>query len=165
MTRTYIVAGFLVLLGFFLIFHGGTKVSLFNYAEASGEAAGKQHGNSPADGANGSHGSDATDDPDRSDWDWRELGEATFVKQCSACHGMAGEGMPGVFPALAGNEFVTGDPKTVVRVPMNGRGGMPRFRDALSDEEFAAVLSHIRNAWGNEAEPITPEVVAEVRAE
>lgn len=98
-------------------------------------------------------------------WDWRELGEATFAKHCAACHGTGGEGMPGVFPALKGNEFVMGDPKAVVRVPMNGRGGMPRFRDTFSDEEFAAVLSYVRNSWGNEADAITPEIVADVRKE
>lgn len=107
----------------------------------------------------------ASANDDAADGAWRELGEAVFVKNCAACHGMTGEGMPGVFPALAGNEFIVGDAKAVVRVPMNGRGGMPRFADTLSDEEIAAVLSYVRNAWGNEAEPITPELVAEVRKE
>lgn len=99
------------------------------------------------------------------EWDWQELGQLVFANNCASCHGMTGEGIPGVFPAFQGNEFVLGEPKAVIRVPMNGRGGMPSFRNALSDEQLAAVLSYIRNSWGNEAEPITPGLVADVRAQ
>lgn len=101
---------------------------------------------------------------EEADWDWSELGPATFARVCAACHGEAGEG--GFGPTFIGNEFVMGeDAKVVIRVPMNGRGAMPSFRDMLSDEELAAVLSYIRNSWGNEADAVLPAMVAEVRAE
>lgn len=106
-----------------------------------------------------------TEEAEVPEWHWRELGQSVFTNNCAACHQMTGEGISGVFPAFKGNEFVMGDPRAVIRVPMNGRGGMPTFRDALSDDEFAAVLSYIRNSWGNEAEPIAPGLVAEVRGE
>jgi mono/diheme cytochrome c family protein len=47
-------------------------------------------------------------------------------------------------------------------------GSMPAFGTTPpldSDESLAAVLSYVRNAWGNQAEPITPEQVAAVRSE
>lgn len=97
--------------------------------------------------------------------DWRELGAQLYTLNCAPCHGLEGQGLPGVYPAFAGNAFVTGDPVTVARVPLNGRGGMPTFREVLSDVELAAILSYIRNSWGNEADPVTPELVAQVRHE
>ena len=36
---------------------------------------------------------------------------------------------------------------------------------AMTDAEIAAVLTYIRNSWGNEAPMVTKEMVAKVRAE
>ena len=41
---------------------------------------------------------------------------------------------------------------------------MTPFGGLLNDEEMAAVLTYVRNAFGNEASVITPEKVAQVRA-
>ncbi len=90
-------------------------------------------------------------------------GAALFATDCSACHQAQGEGIAGAFPALAGNVFVQGPPEAVARTVMNGRGGMPSFRADLSDADSAAVLSYVRQAWGNKAAPITPAQVAAVR--
>jgi len=35
----------------------------------------------------------------------------------------------------------------------------------LSDDDLAAALSYIRQAWGNQAPPVTPEQVKAIRAE
>ncbi len=42
---------------------------------------------------------------------------------------------------------------------------MTAFRNLLNDEELAAVLTFVRNSWGNEASVIAPETVKRVRAE
>ena len=42
---------------------------------------------------------------------------------------------------------------------------MTAFRDLLKDDELAAVLTFVRNTWGNEGSVIDPETVAKVRAE
>lgn len=89
--------------------------------------------------------------------------QATFLDNCSACHQASGQGIPGVFPALAGDTFVKGDAAQVVRVILGGRGGMPSFRNDLSDEQIAAVASYIRTSWGNRAKPVSPAFIAEVR--
>lgn len=90
-------------------------------------------------------------------------GGAMFQENCSACHQPKGEGVPGAFPALAGNKFVTGDPKGPAYVVTHGRGGMPNFADDLSDKQVATILTFVRSAWGNTAPAIAPEVVASVR--
>lgn len=88
-------------------------------------------------------------------------GEEIYSANCAACHGPDGQG-GGEYPALAGNEFLTGDPAQAIEVVHNGRGAMPAFGEQLSNEEIAAVLSYERNSWGNEAEAITPDQVAQV---
>jgi alcohol dehydrogenase (quinone), cytochrome c subunit len=41
---------------------------------------------------------------------------------------------------------------------------MPSFVGKLTDTEIARVLTFIRNAWGNEAEPVAPEEVEKLRS-
>ena len=90
-------------------------------------------------------------------------GRAQFMETCAACHQPDGTGSPGAFPALAGTPFVQGDAKAVVTVLINGRAGMPSFRDDLTDEQIANALTYVRSAWGNQAAPISRDMVAEVR--
>jgi len=90
-------------------------------------------------------------------------GETMFTQNCSACHQVTGKGIPGAFPALAGDAFVAGPPETVAAVVLNGRGGMPTFAKDLSNDEIATILTYVRSAWGNKASPVTPAIVAKVR--
>ena len=91
-------------------------------------------------------------------------GQALFKENCSVCHKVTGLGVPGSFPALAGNRFLTRDGATIAKVVLNGRGGMPSFRDDLSDAEISTVISYIRSSWGNKAPPVPATVVAGARA-
>ena len=90
-------------------------------------------------------------------------GASLFAQNCSACHQLTGKGIPGAFPALAGDAFPQGPPEPVVRLLLNGRGGMPSFRADLDDRQIAAILTYVRSTWGNQAPMITPAVVAKVR--
>lgn len=90
-------------------------------------------------------------------------GATLFKENCSACHQIKGQGVPGSFPALARNKFVQGDPKGPAYVVTHGRGGMPNFSEDLNDRQIAAILSYVRSAWGNNAPPLTPMVVASMR--
>jgi cytochrome c oxidase subunit II len=94
--------------------------------------------------------------------EWFELGRAAYAEACSACHQPDGAGIPGAFPALAGNPFVTGPAQGIVHVVLNGRAGMPSF-GGLSDERIALIVSYVRNAWENDAHPVDAEMVATVR--
>ena len=59
--------------------------------------------------------------------------------------------------------IVKGDATELVRTILAGRNGMPSFKNDLSDEQVAAIVSHIRTSWGNGAAPVTPAFIAEVR--
>jgi cytochrome c6 len=90
-------------------------------------------------------------------------GKATFEEHCADCHRLSGEGLPPTFPALKGNPFVQGDPGAVIDTVLKGRKGlatMPSWQGTLSNAQVAAVLSYIRQAWGNQAPPVSPEQVA-----
>jgi cytochrome c6 len=92
-----------------------------------------------------------------------EDGASLFQQNCSACHQPKGEGVPGAFPALAGNKFVQGDPKGPAYILTHGRGGMPNFSEDLDDRQMAAILSYVRASWGNKAAALDAPVVASVR--
>jgi len=96
-----------------------------------------------------------------------ERGARLYEWHCAACHGERGEGIPGAYPALAGNRAVT-LPVTanLVQVVLHGGFapatagnprpfGMPPFATVLGHGDVAAVLTHIRASWGNRAAPVT----------
>ncbi|HTC29200.1 MAG TPA: cytochrome b N-terminal domain-containing protein [Candidatus Acidoferrum sp.] len=94
-------------------------------------------------------------------------GASVFAQNCQTCHGQNGQGQPGVAPPLAGNPFVTGDPKAVINVVENGLHGetimgqsygapMPAWKGTLSKSDLAAVITYIRGGLGsNKASAIT----------
>ena len=102
-------------------------------------------------------------------------GEAIYYDQCSACHQIRGEGVPGLFPALKGGTMVHAqDPSSMIRLDLEGGRGawtsqdpnamsMPSFNWKLSDEQVAAVVSYIRAAWGNAAPPVSADAVKTMR--
>lgn len=90
-------------------------------------------------------------------------GLQVYRAACAPCHGVSGEGTGQQFPALQGNQVVQGDPQLVIQVILSGRRLMPSWRDQLTDAQIAAVASYIRGAWGNDAPPVSAEVVARQR--
>jgi mono/diheme cytochrome c family protein len=91
-------------------------------------------------------------------------GKSLFARNCAACHQANGKGIPGAFPALAGNGFVQGAPGEVATVLLKGRGGMPDFSGSLDDAEIAQVLSYVRASWGNSAAALSAQEVGAQRS-
>lgn len=89
--------------------------------------------------------------------------QSQFLDNCSACHQATGKGVKGAFPPLAGSPLVQGDPKIVMTTVLNGRAGMPAFKDDLTDADLAAILTYVRSSWGNKASAIKPVDVAAAR--
>ncbi len=101
-------------------------------------------------------------------------GEALFTARCAACHQTTGAGIQGVFPPLAGSEWVMGDPRRVVAIVTYGLQGkiavagesydsaMPSVQ--LTDGELAEVLTYVRGAWGNDAGAVEADLVTDARA-
>jgi mono/diheme cytochrome c family protein len=96
-------------------------------------------------------------------------GQAVYVDQCTACHGAAGDGIVGLIPTLKGSPSVQStDTTTLRRIVTEGArsvatdraptgAAMPAFGWKLNEDQIAAVLTYIRNSWGNVATPVTPE--------
>ena len=90
-------------------------------------------------------------------------GKSLFMDNCSACHQATGKGVKGAFPQLAGSPLVQGDAKVVITTVLNGRAGMPAFKDDLSDADISAILTYVRSSWGNKASAVAPNDVVATR--
>jgi mono/diheme cytochrome c family protein len=110
------------------------------------------------------------------------MGKAQFQQVCITCHQATGMGLPPIYPPLAGSEWVEGSPDRVIRIVLYGLKGdvhvkgqtynaaaMPVFGQVpgsaynWSDEKIAAVLTYVRQEWGNKAGAITADQVAAIR--
>lgn len=103
------------------------------------------------------------------------IGERVYARNCLSCHQKSGGGVPNLNPPLVDTEWVLGDEARLIEVILNGlneeievngevyHNAMASFAQ-LSDQEIAAVLTYIRNSWGNDAPAISAEKVAAVRA-
>ena len=97
-----------------------------------------------------------------------QQGQKVYEDNCVDCHRHNGKGLPGTFPAHDGNPFVVGPPSPVIATVLNGRKGnlgrMPDWKDKLDDQQIAAVVTYIRQAWSNRAPAVTPAMVAATRS-
>ena len=106
------------------------------------------------------------------EWSLAELterGEGVYQKNCVACHQMNGEGLPPIFPALAGSDIVMFDKNRNVEILMEGVQGaaMQSFANQLSEVDMAAVITYTRQAWGNaengDGEYVVPSNIVEYK--
>ncbi len=87
-------------------------------------------------------------------------GKQIYVEYCAECHQMDGTGWSTLIPPLAHNPIVTlEDPSPLIETVVYGQGSMMAFGDKLNSEDIAAVLSYIRNAWGNHAPAVSPRQI------
>jgi mono/diheme cytochrome c family protein len=108
-------------------------------------------------------------------------GKAIYARDgfCITCHQKDGKGLPASgFPPLTGTKWVTGSDERLVKLVLNGLYGpievagqkysgqvpMTPFGAMLKDEEIAAVITYVRNSFGNNASAVLPEKVKKVRA-
>ena len=83
-------------------------------------------------------------------------GERIYLEYCAECHQTHGRGWSTLYPNLAGNPIVTlHDPEPIIRTVKYGQGSMMPFRLKLSGHQMAAVITYIRNSWGNSAAPVS----------
>lgn len=113
------------------------------------------------------------------------LGKTHYERICLACHQGSGEGSPFLAPPLVDSEWVLESPKRLIALVMDGMTGpvtvngitytadtapqvqplMPGLRTnpELNDEQMAAILTYIRNSWGNGATPVSQQAVSDYR--
>jgi mono/diheme cytochrome c family protein len=102
-------------------------------------------------------------------------GAKIYDTHCKACHRSNGEGRPPDYPPLAKNQSITmKSTMNPIRMVLNGGFppgtesnprpyGMPQFSHLLSDQEVAAVVTYIRQSWGNRASAVPAWDVAAAR--
>ncbi len=122
-------------------------------------------------------------EPDPSRTAETETGRQCFEAYCVACHGPEGLGTDGRIPPLEGSPWVAGHEGRPIRIVLHGLRGasqvggatydleMPGFGAILTDEQIAAVLSHVRGRFGGGGTPgaggapVGAAAVGKVRAE
>jgi mono/diheme cytochrome c family protein len=104
-------------------------------------------------------------------------GAAIYADECAACHKMDGSGVPALIPALRGSAAAqSADPTSLLRVVLRGGQSvatdraptgpaMPAYAWQLGDDQVAAVITYVRNAWGNVAPTVRPGDVKSARAQ
>ena len=99
---------------------------------------------------------------------------------CVSCHQSDGNGSAALnAPPLAGSEWVLEkDPSRLIRIVLHGLSGpitvkgkewgaiaMLMWKDILTDQEIADVLTYVRNSWGNKTPPVKADLVKKIREE
>ena len=106
-------------------------------------------------------------------------GQKVYFREghCSTCHQPNGKGLDPAFPSLEKSPWVSGDPDRLIKLALYGLMGpleingkkydgqvpMTPFGGMLKDDEMAAVLTFVRNSFGNQASAVTPSQVKSVR--
>lgn len=99
---------------------------------------------------------------------------------CATCHQADGHGLEQAgFPPLSETAWVVGSEERLAKVVLNGLHGplevkgvkypgqvpMTPFAGMLNDEEVAAVLTYVRNSFGNKAPAVKADTIKKVREE
>ena len=105
------------------------------------------------------------------DWTAEELvarGESVYAVNCVACHQTNGQGIPGIFPALAGSDVVLNNKERNIEILMKGvQGAAMNSFSYLSEVELAAVITYTRQSWGNkengDGEIVVPKEIVDYK--
>ncbi|MEN2281601.1 c-type cytochrome [Algoriphagus sp. SE2] len=106
-------------------------------------------------------------------------GRQKFLVSCASCHGANGRGANRMGPPLVNSEWVLGDEKRLSLILLHGLEGpievdgkkydapeilpvMPSH-STMDDASIAAILTYIRNEWGNQATPVSRRTVGGMR--
>jgi mono/diheme cytochrome c family protein/glucose/arabinose dehydrogenase len=108
-------------------------------------------------------------------------GKEVFTRDahCATCHQPNGNGLVNIYPPLSKSDWI-GDDERLIKIALKGLWGpidvngthydptkgvppMMGFGGLLTDEEMAAVLSYVRQSFGNDGDFVKPEKVAKVR--
>jgi mono/diheme cytochrome c family protein len=99
-----------------------------------------------------------------------DLGARIYSGNCVPCHQPNGQGIPNVYPSLAGSPVVLGDPKALALWVIKSQrpASMPagRYPSAMppfgwmKDADAAALLTYVRSSFGNAAAPVDAATVA-----
>ncbi|MFY9153973.1 MAG: cytochrome c [Prolixibacteraceae bacterium] len=102
-------------------------------------------------------------------------GKKVYEEYCLDCHQADGSGVPNMHPPLGPGSWVGKEPQVLVNLMMKGLSGkvevngeiynnfMPSHAN-LTNEEVADVLTYIRSSFGNQFDPITADMVKDIKS-
>ena len=107
------------------------------------------------------------------------MGRQHYLTTCAGCHGTDGAGLSRFAPPLIGSQWVVGDEKRLALILLHGMEGpvdvagkvyntpdilpvMPAH-STLDDATLTAILTYIRNEWGNQGGPMGKRTVGMTR--
>lgn len=100
-----------------------------------------------------------------------DRGAVLYMQNCVSCHREKGEGVPNVYPSLAGSAAVMGDPtelaqwvlsqKRPATIPAGRYPTQMLLFGWMKDEDAAALLTYIRSNFGNSAPPVDAATIAQ----
>ena len=110
-----------------------------------------------------------------------QTGKEIYLRDgfCNTCHQANGKGLTASgFPPLSESKWVIGNEERLIKIVLRGIYGpivvnekkypgqvpMTPYGGMLNDKEVAAVLTYIRNSFGNKAPAVKESTVKEVRA-
>jgi len=106
-------------------------------------------------------------------------GRQLYLNACSGCHGTDGAGQSRFGPPLAGSDWVTGNDKRLALILLHGMEGPVMVKNrlydvpdilpsmpahsTLDDATLTALVTYIRNEWGNQAGPVDKRMMGTTR--
>jgi mono/diheme cytochrome c family protein len=102
-------------------------------------------------------------------------GATTYATRCASCHGLDGKGQAIWMPPLAGaTSALAKESASAINITLNGSQRivaagvpdayrMPAFREQLSDQQIAEVLTFVRSTWGNQGAAVDTQAVGKLR--
>jgi mono/diheme cytochrome c family protein len=101
-----------------------------------------------------------------------QIGAKVYGQNCASCHQASGAGQPGMYPPLAGSEWVLGSKQRLAAILLKGLQGpltvsggsygaqvMPAWETSIPPDKLAALLTYLRASWGNTAGPVTEDEI------
>jgi mono/diheme cytochrome c family protein len=103
-----------------------------------------------------------------------EIGAKVYSQNCASCHQGSGNGQAGVYPPMAGSEYVLGSKLRLAAILLKGVQGpltvkgasygttvMPSWEATITPDKLAALLTYLRGntQWGNNAGPVTEDEI------
>jgi len=149
------------------MFNGGFRADVFNERDTSPRLL---FPDKVAASGTGGGVAGAADDP-------VAQGKKLYSANCVSCHQANGMGITGQYPPLVKSEYVNHGSKRPIMILLKGlqgkvkvggveyNGAMPAQGSTMTDKKIAAVLTYVRQEWGNQAPPVTAEEVAAARTE
>jgi cytochrome c551 len=102
-----------------------------------------------------------------------QKGEKIYLSNCAVCHMADGKGIEGIYPPLAGSNYLRDVNKTIGalvfglkdKIIVNGKFyNKPMLESDLNDTELVLVINYVFTAWDNSIKLITSEQIQDIRS-